>query len=329
MSRWPSFIETILIAGFLVSTPAFADDRDTCATASGERPLRPARARSSPKKFKGRDLATVYANRGHGYLIKGEHDRMIADLNEAIRLDPKAIRLDPKHPSEFNDRGTTYYDKGEHDHAIAYFAAAIRLDPTYALAYRNRGGAYHAKGEHDRAIADCNEAIRLDPNNAAGYSNRGAAYNAKGERYRAIADYTKAIQFDPKFAPAFYNRGAVYKDMGEHDQAIADYDEAIRLDPEFTAALTGRGLLTKLRTIESKQRSILVPPSQSLKSIIMANGRTTLRASGLKRWLCKRRPIRYSTRSHELRSVALRSSSATAPILVRHGSRTRSMTSRM
>jgi len=40
-------------------------------------------------KFKGRDLAAFYSNRAAAYRARGDSGRAIADLNEAIRLDPK------------------------------------------------------------------------------------------------------------------------------------------------------------------------------------------------------------------------------------------------
>src|SRR5262244_419059 len=61
----------------------------------------------------------------------------------------------------FNNRGNAYYDKKEHDRAIADYDQAIKLDPNYARAFYNRGISYDDKGLHDRAIEDYTHAIRL------------------------------------------------------------------------------------------------------------------------------------------------------------------------
>ena len=66
-----------------------------------------------------------------------------------------------------------------------------------ALAYNNRGSAYSDKGQHDRAIQDYDQAIKLNPSNARAYYNRGIAYSAKGQHDRAIQDYDQAIKLDP------------------------------------------------------------------------------------------------------------------------------------
>jgi tetratricopeptide (TPR) repeat protein len=49
-------------------------------------------------KWKGHYLAAFYNNRAAAYRAKGDNDRALADLNEAIRLDPKLAMA-------FNNRG--------------------------------------------------------------------------------------------------------------------------------------------------------------------------------------------------------------------------------
>ena len=148
-------------------------------------------------KWKGRDLAAYYNNRAAAYRAKGDSDRAMADLNEAIRLDPKLAMA-------FNNRGAAYNERGDNDRAIADYNEAIRLDPRLAMAFSNRGNAFSDKDDYDRAIADQTEAIRLDPAFARAFQNRGSAYHDKGDNDRAIADYNEAIRLDPKHARAYH-----------------------------------------------------------------------------------------------------------------------------
>jgi hypothetical protein len=106
---------------------------------------------SSTSKPRGGDLGFAYRVRGHLYNIKRDYDRAIADLNEAIRLDPKLSR-------PFHNRGYAYSAKGDNDRAIADYTEAIRLDPKRPFALYGRGVAYAAKRDKDRAIADYTEA---------------------------------------------------------------------------------------------------------------------------------------------------------------------------
>ena len=87
---------------------------------------------------------------------------------------------DTKDAGAFNNRGLTYYYKGEYDKAIKEYNKAIELNPKYAEAFNNRGLAYRHKGELDRAIKDYNKAIELNPKYAKAFNNRGVAYARRG-----------------------------------------------------------------------------------------------------------------------------------------------------
>ena len=122
----PKALIAALIASFLLSFVAFstsaaANDRTTCD--SREIAPDPAIAACTRLinggKLTGRNLATTYNNRGWRYNLKGDFDRAIVDLNEALRRDPKMAYA-------YNNRGWAYYEKGEYDRAIADLNEALR-----------------------------------------------------------------------------------------------------------------------------------------------------------------------------------------------------------
>jgi tetratricopeptide (TPR) repeat protein len=73
-------------------------------------------------KWKGSAIAWAYNNRCWAYNEAGDHDRAIADCNEAIRLDPK-------NATAYNSRGNAYHDKGDNDRAIDDYNEALLLKP--------------------------------------------------------------------------------------------------------------------------------------------------------------------------------------------------------
>ena len=103
------------------------------------------------------------------------------------------IRVQDLHESAYVEfyAGLTSRSKGDDKQAIEHYSKAISLNPRMFTAYNNRGNAYSAKGDPDRAIKDFDKALDLDPNLPHAYYNRGNAYFDKGDFDRAIQDYTK------------------------------------------------------------------------------------------------------------------------------------------
>ena len=180
----------VAISG-LFAPSASADDRSTCETMWKSAPDEAiASCTRLIATSQGHNLATAYRFRGLAYNYRGDFDRAIPDLNEAIRLGER-------HSGVYNDRGWAYDGKGEYDRAIVDLNEAIRLNPSLSVAYTNRGRAYYEKGDYDRAILDVNEVIRLDPRDSVAYTYRGILYKKKGDDDRAVADFNEAIRIDP------------------------------------------------------------------------------------------------------------------------------------
>lgn len=159
-------------------------------------------------------------------------DRMIADCNKAIALDPKLAEA-------YSGRGFAFLGKGNNEQAIAEFTKGIELGDKFAEVYGGRGVAYLAIGALDKAIADCTEAVRLDPKDAESYSTRARAFHAKGDCDQAIADCTRAIALEPNLLEALLGRGHAYRDKGEYAKAGADFTEAVRKAPNDADAHEG------------------------------------------------------------------------------------------
>jgi tetratricopeptide (TPR) repeat protein len=155
------------------------------------------------------------------------------DHDSAIQDYNEAIRLSPNDAYTYRNRGIDYHEKGDYDHAIQDFNEANRLNPNDASVYLARGNTYDRKRDYDHAIQDFNEAIHLNPNYVRAYYDRGKAYNSQGDYDRAIQDLSEAIRLKPNDPSYYYSRGSAYYNQGDSDRAIQDYNEAIRLHPNF------------------------------------------------------------------------------------------------
>jgi serine/threonine protein kinase/Tfp pilus assembly protein PilF len=159
------------------------------------------------------------------------------DLDGAIAELEEAIRLEPKFPHAHNILGLVRQKQGNLDGAIAELEEAIRLDPKVAAAHCNLGNVLKEQGKPDGALAAYREAIRLEPENAFTHTCLGALLcDEKRDYDGAITAFKEAIRFDPMFALAHHNLGNALRGKGDPEGAIAAFREAIRLYPPFAFA---------------------------------------------------------------------------------------------
>jgi tetratricopeptide (TPR) repeat protein len=85
---------------------------------------------------------------------RADPEKALADLNEALRLNPGDAQA-------FWGRGAVAFDRNEYDKAIADFSAVIRLSPSDPNGYQGRARAYAAVGDQQKAAADEQRAKEL------------------------------------------------------------------------------------------------------------------------------------------------------------------------
>jgi Tfp pilus assembly protein PilF len=130
--------------------------------------------------------ASACDNKGMAKLKNGDQEGALAEVNEAIKLNPRDI-------DAYKMRGLVKFQKGDLDGAAADFNRAIKLNPRDAEAYNNQGDVKFRKGDLDGAIADFNQAIHLNARNSFAYTNRGNVKREKADFDGAIADLDRAI----------------------------------------------------------------------------------------------------------------------------------------
>jgi len=193
-------------------------------------------ASAPPRKPTGQ--SADYTSRGLGKARNGDWDGAIADLNQAIALDPGnyvACYL----------RGSAKQSKNDLDGAMADFTRAIAINLNYDVAYLGCGVIRQRGGNLEGAIADYTLAILCNPKSTDAYFNRGVTRQAKGDRDGAIEDFTQAILLDPKDPDSYFHRAYSEGDRGDIEGAMADSTQAITLDPNYAAAYLVRSLAKK------------------------------------------------------------------------------------
>jgi len=141
-------------------------------------------------QFAGKELAKAFTARAYCYAQVRDIDRSLADLDQAIALDPgNAFAI--------GGRGDMYLVKKDYAHAIAAYTAAIAIEPDNAPAFTGRAMAYYLSNDADHAIADSDQAIRLQPAYASALYWRGLAKRLKGDAAAGEADIAAARKIDP------------------------------------------------------------------------------------------------------------------------------------
>ncbi len=136
--------------------------------------------------FRGAFMAFAFEGRARIAMRHGDARSAIADLDQAIRLNPNRAGF-------FRDRGLAHRQNGDLDLAIADLDQAIALDPKRAAPYTHRGLALAAMGDLDRAILSYNTAIRLAPADAEALAGRGLALWSQGRRAEARSDFEAVL----------------------------------------------------------------------------------------------------------------------------------------
>jgi tetratricopeptide (TPR) repeat protein len=170
------------------------------------------------------------------------------DLTEAIAAYTKAIRLDPRVPQAYANRGAVHARTGQLDEALADLDTAIRLSPAAPAPYAARGRVHSLRKEYDAALADYDVALRLMPDQFPNVRvGQADIWLTRGDIDKAIEAYTDALEHPSSRAVALCSRGFAWLQKGHLDSALADLDESIRLAPEEAVAYNNRAVVLMKR----------------------------------------------------------------------------------
>lgn len=165
--------------------------------------------------------ADVLIVRSDIWAALGNHIRALADLDEAIRLNPQS-------PSAHGNRALIHAKVRNLDQALADNERAIELEPKCAVFYNNRGFIRQTRGEFQLALADYESAMRLEPEHPNAYKNMAMLRSTcrdpefrDGEQAIALAE--KAIEISLYSEPAWYAIMANAQAEAGHFPAAVDW----------------------------------------------------------------------------------------------------------
>jgi tetratricopeptide (TPR) repeat protein len=205
----------------------------------------------------------------------GVTESKLKNHKAAIVYFDTAIRLDPKEPDFFVNRGLAKESLGDST-ALQDFETALKLNPDHTLAQHNLD-AYKAKklqtmsaeerltktievdstmlypyleraqqryesGYYKGALEDYTHALELDQNNVEVWFARGLTREKLKDYQGAFSDYTKAIDLKEDYAKVWLSRGNVLLKLERYNDAIEDYNVALVYRADYASAYHNRGM---------------------------------------------------------------------------------------
>jgi tetratricopeptide (TPR) repeat protein len=188
--------------------------------------------------------AAAFRTRGIRALRRGQAARAVADLSEAVRLDPHSAET-------LTARALAHRARKDYELALDDCDEAIKLAPLHVGAHNVRGCVNTDRGQYDEALKDFRRAIRLEPGQPQFHANRAAAHVGKREFDQAVRSYDEALRLLPEVAEWHYRRGLALEQGDDTARAEEDYAEAVRLDPGYKE----RVIPHKMRVVQVANRS--------------------------------------------------------------------------
>ena len=128
------------------------------------------------------------------------------------------------------EHGKQLWLAGRAEESAAAFGAAICLQPDHGESYNDLGTVFSARSQHEKALGLLRRGVGLRPALPELHGNLGAVLADLGRLDEAQEELRVAITLCPDYADALNNRGNLLKTLGREKEARADFGRAIALD---------------------------------------------------------------------------------------------------
>ncbi|GAA0601327.1 tetratricopeptide repeat protein [Streptomyces crystallinus] len=252
--------------------------------------------------------AAAHVVRAAGLRHEGSHQQALAELDQAIALDPgrarayygravahnalhgaaaalpdldRACELAPDDAYYIGYRGDIYRRLGRFEEALADLDRAVLLDPGDAWAPASRGQTRHQMGDLQSALADLDRALELNGDYVWALMRRAQVRRGLADQAGALADLERAERLSTDPAWVVGERADLLRSAGRHEEAVAEYARAFALDGQYAWALGSRALSLEAlgrheEALADFGRALEVEPGYTWALIMRARLRTEL-----------------------------------------------------
>jgi tetratricopeptide (TPR) repeat protein len=219
----------------------------------------------------------AYMMRGIARSEKGDYDGALADLDEALKRDPKyvpalvrraaflrarnqsdralgdveqAIAVDGREPSAYVQRSVLYFTLRKYENAWRDLDRATSLGSREVIVDVLRGQILLEKKDTKKAYDAFASALKVDPVRHDAYLGLASVYLMRGHYKQAEAVLDDAVHADPGNPEAYGNRATLSLARGDYDRALFNLGEVIRLSPGSARAYNERAWLLATCRVE-------------------------------------------------------------------------------
>lgn len=171
-----------------------------------------------------RSTALIYYNRSIVYKLLKQDDEGIADISEALWLQPKK--------DYYQERALRWKNLKKFDRAISDYTKCIELDRSKADAFFNRAMCHSEAGNTKAAINDYSSAIDRDSKDYFARYNRGLLYKKQGDLRNALTDFEQAEKLRPDDEKALTNLVRIHLQMDNHYKAKPIAEKLVQKYPK-------------------------------------------------------------------------------------------------
>jgi len=165
-------------------------------------------------------------------------------FKEAMEDAQKAIKLAPKYPLNYVNRGNVYYYTGRIEEAIADYKRTIEMNPTYppdeSKAHYGLGRIHSDGKRYKQALEEFHLAVKMH-DVERNYMSRGVTYRMLGQNSLAIKDFQIAHNKRPDKAVILVYLGDSLIEEDDEEKALEYFNKAIEIDPNFDKDADFRG----------------------------------------------------------------------------------------
>ncbi len=171
--------------------------------------------------------SVAHIRRGADRERAGDIAGAIAEQNEALRVDPRAVQA---HINLI----ALYGRQGLFEQAAEHYRAALDLDRNQADLHYNYAVLLLKQHKPDEAEAALREALAINPHYPEAHGNLGLLYEQQGRLTEAFEQFEAAIEDRPADRVAHFHAGRILANHGQYDAAIQHFLKTLTPEDEKT-----------------------------------------------------------------------------------------------